>query len=93
VHVRVLIFFAIAFAFLAAPGGAQTPCSSVGDGNNCFNSFSPEVTTGVYDFSGVSMAGWSFNSTPFLPVLILPSRCHTPYFRLIRVNFPQARCV
>jgi len=52
VHVRVLIFFAIAFAFLAAPGGAQTPCSSVGDGNNCFNSFSPEVTTGVYDFSG-----------------------------------------
>jgi hypothetical protein len=24
----------------------------VGDGNNCFNSFSPEATTGVYDFTG-----------------------------------------
>ena len=51
-YIRLFALAAIAFALFTAPGAAQIPCSEVSDGNNCFNSFSPDVTTGVYDFTG-----------------------------------------
>jgi hypothetical protein len=49
---RILAFLAFSLALFITPCWSQTPCGDVGDGSSCFNSFSPGVTTGVYDFGG-----------------------------------------
>jgi len=54
VYTRISIFVAAFLVLSVVPGRAQEapPCGDIGDGNTCFNSFSPGVTTGVYDFTG-----------------------------------------
>jgi hypothetical protein len=53
VYTRISILVAGFLVLSVAPGKAQAPpCGDIGDGNACFNSFSPGVTTGVYDFTG-----------------------------------------
>lgn len=105
-YAKLAVFVAFFLFLLSAPSRAQvssTPCNSVGDGNNCFNSFSPGVTTGVYDFTGSSngiltvqfdTVLTNFNLSVSLNSTIFPTDLHEfPAGTICVKYYPSEQCV